>query len=501
MLLGAGLLILSNGAWMVPIAAWLGPLFLVRFIRTQPVVRGLALGYLVSTVVFAIQWYAVFSMAVPSLIGGIAVLFGLVTFLPYVADRLLVDRIGGFAGSLVFPMSWVAVEFLLHLISPMPTFFSIGYTQHGNLPLLQLLSVTGLWGICFLIAWNASVANYLWERLGDWSSMRRGVAIYAAVLGSVLLVGGLRMAAFPPSGERVKVAMITSDTDIKELGDRGSDESRRLHDGRPSPGDLAEIRGRIASTNDNLFEKTRLQARAGARVVVWNEYDAHILSMDEDAFVQRAGTVARSEHIHLAILLIVVEPRADRRSGPDHFVINKALLFEPSGELAFEYVKANLFVGWESAHADAGPRELRSVDSPVGRLATAICFDLDHPGFVRQAGRQGVDIMLAGALDGPPGNTYPPVHSLMAPYRAVENGMSLARGGQHGLSLAVDYQGRTLASMPHRTADGRSIVAHLPIRGVHTVYSVIGDTFAWLCIAGLGVLVALAAVRRTTRAG
>lgn len=37
-----------------------------------------------------------------------------------------------------------------------------------------------------------------------------------------------------------------------------------------------------------------------------------------------------------------------------------------------------------------------------------------------------------------------PLHTHMAVFRAIENGFSLIRGTGHGLSIAVDYQGREL---------------------------------------------------------
>jgi predicted amidohydrolase len=38
-------------------------------------------------------------------------------------------------------------------------------------------------------------------------------------------------------------------------------------------------------------------------------------------------------------------------------------------------------------------------DTPFGRIASAICFDMDFPGYIRQAGRKSVDIMLVPAYD------------------------------------------------------------------------------------------------------
>ena len=43
LLIGAGLLLFSNGRWMIPLATWLAPVFLIRFARTQPAFKGLGL--------------------------------------------------------------------------------------------------------------------------------------------------------------------------------------------------------------------------------------------------------------------------------------------------------------------------------------------------------------------------------------------------------------------------------------------------------------------------
>ena len=43
--------------WMIPLAAWLYPIFLLRFVRTQPLWRGILLGYLATVLVF-VSWAA-----------------------------------------------------------------------------------------------------------------------------------------------------------------------------------------------------------------------------------------------------------------------------------------------------------------------------------------------------------------------------------------------------------------------------------------------------------
>lgn len=63
--------------------------------------------------------------------------------------------------------------------------------------------------------------------------------------------------------------------------------------------------------------------------------------------------------------------------------------------------------------------------------------------------------------------------------------------GRKGLS-----RGRTLSTVDHflTTAD-RAMVVQVPIRGVRTLYSRIGDLFAWIALAGLALEVGVALVR------
>jgi apolipoprotein N-acyltransferase len=105
-----------------------------------------------------------------------------------------------------------------------------------------------------------------------------------------------------------------------------------------------------------------------------------------------------------------------------------------------------------------------------------------------------VDIMLVPSNDW---REIDPWHSHMARFRAIEQGFNMVRHTSSGLSIATDYQGRVLASMDHFVTDHRAMVAYVPTRGVRTLYSRIGDLFAWICIAGLIAAVGLS--RRRTR--
>lgn len=72
--------------------------------------------------------------------------------LPYLIDRVVVPLQSGLLSTLVVPLATTSVAYLggcSVLTGPS----AIRPPQYGNLPLLRLLSVTGLWGIVFARAY------------------------------------------------------------------------------------------------------------------------------------------------------------------------------------------------------------------------------------------------------------------------------------------------------------------------------------------------------------
>ena len=80
----------------------------------------------------------------------------------------------------------------------------------------------------------------------------------------------------------------------------------------------------------------------------------------------------------------------------------------------------------------------------------------------------------------------------MAVFRAVENGVSMVRATKSGLSGAVDAFGRTLAVTDHFSPGAQIMIVQVPLRHVSTIYARVGDLFAWLCVASLLIMIAVA---------
>ena len=57
--------------------------------------------------------------------------------------------------------------------------------------------------------------------------------------------------------------------------------------------------------------------------------------------------------------------------------------------------------------------------------------------------------------------------------------------------MAVDYHGKPLAKMNYFKTNNHIMLAHIPTKGVKTIYPFIGDAFAWVCIAILALMILL----------
>lgn len=450
--------LLSTGRWTVALAAWIAPVFWLRFMRTQRARVGYPASALAGMVTLAITWRGLMPFEGAMLIGTIVVA-GLVGTLPLLVDRWLALRRPGFATTLIYPAAATLGEWASTAGNPSGSFGATAYSQHGNLVLLQALSLAGLSAVTFLVLWLAPVVSWCWERDFAWPRIRRGLAVYGAVMGLVLLYGGLRLLQAPPEAGTVRAAAI-EEVDVRTAFGRLM----------PLAGeDRAAFRAGTAEMHEAYFAGTRREADAGARLVQWPEGAALVAGEDEAALRAAAAALASETDVYLALPLFVLFPESEGRP-PE----NRLVLYTPEGEEAFDHVKfgGNVFEG-----SLEGDRVLRSADTPIGRISGVICWDMDFPDVISQAGREGVDILLAPSNDWPAIN---PLHGQMASFRAIENGLSLVRAASNGLTLAVDPYGRPLASVDPLASDDRTLIAQVPTSGVPTLYGRVGEAFVGL---------------------
>jgi apolipoprotein N-acyltransferase len=348
------------------------------------------------------------------------------------------------------------------------------YTQFISPVILQLASISGMWGITFLVTWFASTFVFAWERSFSWPLIRRGVVVYAGLMLAVLAYGNIRL-AFPKT----------------EMG------TMRIHgivpvDGREMlPGLKAtqgenwqDYRALSAVVRETYFEDTIREARAGAQLVLWPENAVWLASEDEAALIATGRQIAMDEGVYLGLSYAV-----EYQDGTPYE--NKLVVIDPRGKVGLEHLK---FGGQAIEGFRAGDGILRTMETPYGTLSGIICWDSFFQKPVLQAGRNGTDILLTTSFEF---RHIVPMHAQITTMRAIENGVSLVRVADNGISFAVDPYGRVVASVDFFHTSQRVMVAQVPAYHVTTLYALIGDLFGWLAAAGwVGISVAGAILGR-----
>ena len=470
LILGAALFLCMGWRWNAPIAMWLAPIFMLRFVRTQKRWTTAFLAIPVMTLALFANVHGGWDFSIPAEIG-----VGLARATPILIamylDRYLSRRLPLALSTLVYPATYVILDWIV-AFSPLGSNFSIAPTQFASLPLVQLASVTGIWGLTFVVSWLASVVNLAWEQRFDLKLVRGPVMLFTTVVCVSLVLAGLRLSNEPVAAT-VKVAGVTVEQS-RNYWDEVIDLNTPQEQAHAYADEFAQL-------EEQLFSQSARAAQFGAKIIFWSEANAMLYPEDMDTFMARAQAFARDHQVYLAPSAVIFKYG---QASAD----NKLWMITPTGQSAYEYTKTK---SWYPTDSDG---VIHFVDTPYGRIASVLCFDMDFPTFIQQAGRQSVDIMLVPAFDWQP---IKPYHTEVGLFRAVENGFSVFRQVNSGTSMAVDYQGRVLTYQDFFTTSERIMLADLPTRGVRTLYSRWGDWFAYLMLLiMLGLLAFSTADRR-----
>jgi predicted amidohydrolase len=152
------------------------------------------------------------------------------------------------------------------------------------------------------------------------------------------------------------------------------------------------------------------------------------------------------------------------RADGDGRVSASCLVYDAQGQRAARYDKMHLFdvdvpgsaeSHRESAHTVAG-HDAKVLDTPIGKVGLAVCYDMRFPELFRFLTRQGAEIfVIPSAFTVPTGKAH--WESLLRA-RAIENLSALIAPAQWGVhpsgratygdSLIIDHWGQVLARKP-----------------------------------------------------
>lgn len=377
--------------------------------------------------------------------------------------RALVLQGAFWSGLIAFPTAWVMLEYVRNLTTPHGTGGSLAYTQLKFLPFLQLASITGPWGMTFvLLLFPAAVAIWLSMRNREPRKAFHVLAVTFCLVGTILIFGVIRLAT-APRGPMVRVGLIASDMPANvNVAKNGAD--------------AAQLFARYAAEIERL-------SVAGAQVVVLPEKLGVVLDAENpktdpifQRLADRTGTTIVVGEVHI--------------SGGAKY--NQARVYQPHTEV-LSYDKEHMLPPFESPLTPG--TSLVTLPQRSGIWGVAICKDMDFAGPSERYGKADVGLMLVPAWDFKRDRVW---HGHIAVMRGVEDGFSIARTAKNGLLTVTDDRGRVLAETRSDAGPFATLIASVPVVHSATVYLLLGDWFAWVA-CGLLVLVVVQLCRIALR--
>ena len=479
-ILGFGIFLFTRMSKLVPtipVAILISFVLILRFIRTERAGKGIwltLLGFFISMNIGLFGLFEVGSGNISSLVFNLirSTMLSLLYFFPFMTDRLIYPqlKVKGAISTLTFPVISTALFFFLTIEGPFEGSYQMGKFLYGPAVLKQFITLFGLPGSVFITSWFASVVNYLWENNFNWKKIKNITIVFSSIIVIIFIYGSVKILSIPES-KRVKMAsivLIPEDGKAKRLPPLV--ENKITHD----------LDKRIS-----LFEnKTKIAAANGAKIVISHELAILINNKDEDILISRFKDIAKENNVYIAINY---GHYAEQGKGA-----NTISLIDNKGKQLLSYDKKYL-IGLgnvaETAVFKKGPEVIQSVDTEYGRLSVCICREIDMAKYMVQAGRQNVDIMISPAYEWPKNLVIS-----LGYMRGIEYGFSVVRASYNGITYASDCTGKILATMPFDKDQSGIMYSEVPTKGVKTLYSQIGDVFAWINVYGMIGLIVLSII-------
>jgi apolipoprotein N-acyltransferase len=466
LLTGAVGIIFSGISWHNCIAAWITPIFLLLYSRNAQW-KEMWLFFVVLSVAGAISQIKSNLMHIPLVyvINGIS--YGILTVIPYIVDKLLYKKNGKFHYTLIFPASIAIVEFLANFI--IGTWGSTAHTQYPFKPLMQLGSIFGIYSIWFLIAWFASIINWIVDNKSGKQSVKKGAFIFGGVFIAILVYGTIRTITGTTNIEKVKVAAVIGDSDIHDSMDIIADLGRSKNKKIPSQlfSDSLTIRTLLSRTNTAISNH--------AKIVAWNEAALVLTQKQKEKLISEIQNICKKNNIY--ILTAFIEECTDTTKKPFN---NISIIVSSSGKTVWEYKKSYLEYSAEAPVVNSGNYDIPVVKTEYGTIGNVICADLDMQHYIKQVGQKSIDILLVPGFDWP-GIT--PLHTHMAAIHSIQFGCNIIRSNGKGLSAMYDYKGKEIASMNSLNVSAKILYGELPVKTTTTFYAFIGDLLITVCVA------------------
>lgn len=402
--------------------------------------------------------------------------------------------------------AWVAMEMAVARVFTGFPWNLLGVTQQKQLlPLIQVASWTGVYGVSFLVVWFSVSLLNAFEAIardpGARHAWLKELALPVSVV-AMLYAGGLhRINSAAKPGRSLRVALIQPSIPQTMIWNPAEADARF--------GELMKLTTAALTNRPD--------------VLIWPEAAVPKMLRDDRELQSAVAGLARSNQVWMIL-------GSDDFSfqGTNVLYHNSSFLISPRGEMAGSYRKRRLVIfgeyvplldwlpfvkyltpitgGFTPGH---GPVTF-DLAGLRAKTSVLICFEDVFPHFVREHAGEDIDFLVNITNDGWFGEGAAQwQQAASAAFRAVENNRPLVRCANNGLSCWIDRFGAMhsleFEDSPDIYRAGFKI-ATVPLppaeqRPARTFYNLHGDWFGWGCVALTtgGLVAQLRRRRRTTR--
>jgi apolipoprotein N-acyltransferase len=395
---------------------------------------------------------------------------------------------------LVFPAAWVVIDYCRTVGDLAFPWAFLGYAMTPVLPFAQLASVTGVWGLTFIIVMGNML---LWKLLRhsylgiSCKTPLRFLAAFAAAILAVNAAGWYRICRYAHAPHQMlKISLLQANIDQFHWSNDMLDTAFRV--------------------SESLMVKSAEEKPA---VMILPESALLCYITHRPIYKERLAAIILRVRIPLIFGSLDWE-LAPSESYDTYYVYNTAFAadagmadFKPyhkiklvpfSEAIPFERmfpILSRVNLGEADFH-----RGHEQTVFPIGKNLTAapfICYESIFPDFVRRRVRNRANLIVNITNDGWFGRSSGPYqHAMMARMRSIENGVSLARCANSGISMFVDPVGMRYGQTELYT---RAILTRcVPVDILPTFYAKSGDWFPAVCFIIIAVAV-IPAVRTRRR--
>lgn len=408
-----------------------------------------------------------FSWVWPFAIAGLPALLALFYGLCGAMLSLLI-KVRSWAGWLAFVAAISFTEWVRgHIFTGFP-WNLLGYAWNENLALSQSTALFGIYGLTLVtIAW-AMIPAFWWCSIGQKKTRLIASGMLGVLALGLFLWGNARLAAHPLN--------LRSDVILRIVQPNIQQEDK--WDNIKSGENLRKTLDLSQPDDGNATAPT---------IIIWPE-TAVVEKLLLHPQVMGAAQNLLQSYRHPAYLMTGILRSDKSPEGQDRYYnslvtydrsMSRVSLYDKSHLVPFgeyipfkEYIPLNPFVAFGGFEEGNGP-ETQPIDELI-KISPLVCYEIIFPAAVIRKGSPEADLMVNVTNDGWYGDSAGPrQHLAMARFRAIEEGIPVARSANTGISGVFDAHGRLVSSIELNEAGAINVA--LPQRLEGTLYGRWGD--------------------------